>query len=96
MKKMMGLSAVLLAGFLVMPGNLGLPGRVFAQEGSKPLTDEQYQELQKKRQEQWQDLERIQQRQENTGQRLQEAEKRRQDAEKRRKEAEKRLRELEE
>jgi peptidoglycan hydrolase CwlO-like protein len=95
MKKRFGLGVMLLAGLLVIPGNLWLAGQVFAQEGSKQLTDKEYQELQKKRQEQWNDLERMQHRQDNTGQRLQEAGKRRQDAEKRQKAAEKRLRELE-
>ena len=93
MKKLMGLGAMLLAGFLVVPGNLGLTGRVYAQEGSKQLTEEQYQELQKKRQE-WDDLERKEQSQNSTAERLQRAEKRRQDAEKRRKAAEQGQREL--
>ncbi|MGB8993578.1 MAG: hypothetical protein WCD80_16090 [Desulfobaccales bacterium] len=93
--KLMGLGVIFLAGFLVSAANLGPAGRVWAQEGAKPLTDKEYQELQQKRQEQWQTREDIQKRQENTGQRLQEAEKRRQDALKRQKAAEQRLKELE-
>jgi len=90
MKKLMGLGALLLAGVLVMPGNL-----VYAQEGSKQLTDEQYEKLKQKRQEQWQTLEDIQKRQENTGARLQEGVKRSQDATKRQKAAEQQMKELE-
>jgi len=88
MKKLMGLVALLLAEILVIPGYLGLEGRALAQEGSRQLTDEQYEKLRQKRQEQWQTLEDIQKRQEDTGARLQEAEKRRQDAAKRQKAAE--------
>jgi hypothetical protein len=94
MKKMMGLSAIFLAGFLVIPGNLWLTGRVYAQEGSKPLTEEQYQELEKKRQEQWQTLQDIQKRQEDTGTRRQESDQRQQDAIKRQKAAEQGQQEL--
>lgn len=95
MKKLMGLGALLLAGVLVMPGNLWQMGRVYAQEGSKQLTDEQYEQLKQKRQEEWQTREEIQKRQENTGARLQEGVKRSQDAAKRQKAAEQRLKELE-
>jgi hypothetical protein len=95
MQKLMGWGVILLAAFLLMAGNLGSAGTVGAQEGGKQLTDKEYQELQKKRQEQWQTREDIQKRQENTGQRLQEAEKRRQDALKRQKAAEQRLKEME-
>ncbi len=95
MKKLMGLGGLLLAGVLLMPGNLWLTGRVYAQEGSKQLTDEEYEQLRQKRQEQWQTLEDIQKRQDNTGERLQEAVKRSQDAAKRQKAAEQKLKETE-
>lgn len=96
MKKLMGLGALLMAAVLLVSGNFGLTGRAFAQEGSKQLTDEQYEKLKLKRQEQWQTLEDIQKRQDNTGERLQEAVKRRQDAERRQKAAEQKLKEMEE
>lgn len=96
MHKLMGLGALLLAGVLVMPGNLWLTNCVNAQEGGKQLTDEEYEKLRQKRQEQWQTLEDIQKRQDNTGERLQEAVKRRQDAAKRQKAAEQKLKEMEE
>src|SRR4030043_116057 len=51
MKKIMGLGAMLLAGLLVIPGNLWLASRVLAQSGSKTIEDKQMQELQQKRQE---------------------------------------------
>ena len=95
MKKLVGLGALLLAGILVIPGYPGLTGRALAQEGSRQLTDEQYEQLKKKRQEQWQTREDIQKRQEDTGARLQEGVKRSQDAAKRQKAAEQRLKELE-
>jgi membrane protein involved in colicin uptake len=94
MKKIGGLGAILLAGFMVIPGNAWLATRVYAQSGSEKFTEKQWQELQQKRQEQWNDLERQQQRQDNIGQRRQEAEKRQQDAAKRQREAERRLQEL--
>ncbi|MFZ5448361.1 MAG: hypothetical protein ACOZFS_06965 [Thermodesulfobacteriota bacterium] len=93
MKKLVGLGAMLLAGLLAAAGSLGV-GSAYGQEGSKQLTDEQYRQLQQKRQEQWQTREEIQKRQEDTGQRLQEAEKRRQDALKRQKAAEQKLKEM--
>ncbi|MFA5110551.1 MAG: hypothetical protein WC443_04010 [Desulfobaccales bacterium] len=93
MKKLTAVGAIILAGVLAIPGSLGLTSPVYAQQGSKQLTDEEYQKLQQKRQEQWQTLEDIQKRQENTGQRLQDAEKRRQDALKRQKAAEQGLKE---
>jgi septal ring factor EnvC (AmiA/AmiB activator) len=88
MKKLVGLVAILLAGVLLSSGNGWFGTRVSAQSAPEKLTDQQYQELQKKRQEQWDNLERIQQRQENVGQRKQEAEKRQKDAAKRQKQAE--------
>ena len=96
MKKIMGLGAVLLAGFLVIPGNLGLAGQVLAQSGVKTTEDKQLQELRQKRQEQWEEREREAKQLENTGQRKQDAVKRQQDAGQRQKAAEQRLRELDE
>ena len=95
MKKVVRLGVIFLAGMLAMPVNTWLASRVYAQSGSEKLSEKQYQELQQKRQEQWNDLERLQQRQENVGQRRQEGEMRQRDAEKRQQEAERRLRELE-
>jgi hypothetical protein len=91
MIKKSGLGAIFLAGLLMIPGNAWLRSRVYAQSGSEKLTDKQYQELQQKRQEQWNDRERQQQRQENLGQRRQEAETRQKDAEKRQWEADRDL-----
>ena len=88
MQKVARLGVVFLVGWLIMPGNAWFASRVYAQSGSEKLSDKQYQELQQKRQEQWNDLERQQQRQDNTGQR-------RQEGEMRQREAERRLRELE-
>ena len=95
MKKINGLVALILAGLLVIPGTFGPASQACAQEGSKPLTEQQYRELQQKRQEQWETLEQIQKRQEDTGGRLQDAVKRRQDAEKRQRDAERKLPEQE-
>jgi phosphatidate phosphatase PAH1 len=94
MKKIMGLGAMLLAGLLVIPGNLGLAGQVLAQSDTQ--TDKQLQELRQKRQEQWEEREREAKQLENTGQRKQDAVKRQQDAGQRQKAAEQRLRELDE
>ena len=94
MKKIMGLGAMLLAGFLVIPGNLGLASRVLAQSDAKTVDDKQLQELRQKRQEQWEEREREAKQLENTGKRRQDAIKRQQDAGKRQKAAEQRLREL--
>ena len=96
MKKIMGLGAMLLAGLLVIPGNLGLAGQVLAQSDTKTIEDKQLQELRQKRQEQWQEREREAKQLEDTGKRKQDAIKRQQDAGKRQKAAEQRLRELEE
>ena len=63
MKKSMGLGALLLAGLLVIPGNLWLPGQALAQSGSKTITEKQYQELQRKRQEEYEYLEKKKQKQ---------------------------------
>jgi hypothetical protein len=95
MKKPVKLGAMLLSGFLLIPGNLVCADPLYAQGGAKPLTDQQYQELQKKRQEQWQYEEQDQKRRGDTGQRLQDAQKRQKDAAKRQKAAEQGLRELE-
>jgi hypothetical protein len=94
MKKLMGMGALLLAGLLVVSGNLGLAGRAFAQEGSKQLTDEQYEQLKKKRQEEWQTREEIQ-KNSTTGERLKSGVKHRDDALKRQKAAEQKMREME-
>ena len=51
MKKIMGLGAMLLAGLLVIPGNLGLAGQVLAQSDSTTTEDKQLQDLRQKRQE---------------------------------------------
>jgi hypothetical protein len=91
MKKIMGLGAMLLAGLLVIPGNLGLAGQVLAQSDTKTTEDRQMQEFRQKRQEQWQERER----QVKPGERRQDAIKRQQDAGQRQKAAEQRRRELE-
>ena len=94
MKKIMGLGAVLLAGFLVIPGYLQLERLVLAQSAVKTTEDKQLQELRQKRQEQWEEREREAKQLENTGQRKQDAVKRQQDAGQRQKAAEQRMREL--
>ena len=96
MKKIMGLGAMLLAGLLVIPGNLGLASQVLAQSDAQTIEDKQLQELRQKRQEQWEEREREAKQLEDTGKRRQDAVKRQQDAGKRQKAAEPRLRELEE
>jgi hypothetical protein len=96
MKKIKGLGAMLLAGLLVIPCNLGLTGQVLAQSDVKTTEDKQLQELRQKRQEQREELEREAKQLENTGQRKQDAVKRQQDAGQRQKAAEQRLRELDE
>ena len=92
MKKIMGLGAMLLAGLLVIPGNLWLASQVLAQSDAKTIEDQQLQELRQRRQEERQERERV----EKPGERQQEAIKRQQDASKRQKAAEQRQRELEE
>ncbi len=94
MKKMKGLVVLIFAGSLVIPGPAFHGSRAYAQGGSQ-MTESQRQELERKYQEQWDYLEKLDKHQENTGERLQEAVKRRQDAEKRQREAERRLREQE-
>ncbi len=94
MKKIMGLGAMLLAGSLVIPGNLWLASPVLAQSDSKTIEDKQLQELRQKRQEEWQERERREEKLQDTGKRRQDAIKRQQDASKRQKAAEQRLREL--
>jgi len=96
MKKIMGLGAMLLAGLLVIPGNLGLASQVLAQSDAKTTEDKQLQELRQKRQEQWEEREREAKQLEDTGKRRQDAIKRQQDAGQRQKAAEQRLQELEE
>jgi hypothetical protein len=83
MKTIGGLGIMLVGGLLLIPGHGWLAGRAWAQSGSEKLSEQQYQELQKKRQEQWDDRERMQKRQDNIGQRRLEAEKRQREAERR-------------
>jgi hypothetical protein len=94
MKKINGLGAMLLAGLLVIPGNFGLAGQVWAQSDAKTTEDKQLQELRQKRQEQREELEREAKQLEDTGKRRQDAIKRQKDAGQRQKAAEQRLREL--
>jgi hypothetical protein len=94
MKKIMGWGAMLLAGLLVIPGNLGLAGQVLAQTGTKTTEDKQMQDLRQKRQEQWEEREREAKQLENSGKRQQDAVKRQQDAGQRQKAAEQQMREL--
>ena len=96
MKKIKGLGAMLLAGLLVIPGNLWLASQVLAQSDVKTVEDKQLQELRQKRQETLQEQEREAKQLENTGKRKQDAIKRQQDAGKRQKAAEQGQRELEE
>jgi hypothetical protein len=96
MKKIMGLGAMLLAGLLVIPGNLGLAGQVLAQTNTQTTEDKQMQDLRQKRQEQWEEREREAKQLENSGKRKQDAVKRQQDAGQRQKAAEQRMRELDE
>jgi hypothetical protein len=91
MKKLMVLKAMLLAGFLIIPGNLGLAGQVLAQ--SNPQTTE---ELRQKRLETLQEQEREAKQEEDIGKRKQDAVKRQQDAIKRQKAIEPGQRQLEE
>jgi uncharacterized sporulation protein YeaH/YhbH (DUF444 family) len=88
MKMIMGLGAMLLAGLLVIPGNLGLASQVLAQTDSKTVEDKQLQELRQKRQETLQEQEREAEQLQDTGKRKQDAIKRQQDAIKRQKAAE--------
>ena len=83
MQKIMGLGTLLLAGLLVIPGNLWLASQVLAQSDSKTIEDQQLQELRQKRQEERQERERV----EKPGERQQDAIKRQQDAIKRQKDA---------
>jgi len=91
MKKIMGLGAMLLAGFLVIPGNLGVASPVLAQ--SNPQTTE---ELRQKRLKTLQEQEREAAQEQNVGKRQQDALKRQQDAIKRQKAIEPGQQELEE
>jgi hypothetical protein len=95
MKKIMGLGAMLLAGLLVIPGNLWLASRVLAQSQAPTMEDKEQQKLQQKRQEEWEYLDQKEKKQ-HPGLRRQEAIKRQEDAIKRQKDAERRLRKLEE
>jgi len=94
MKKITVPGAMLLAGLMVIPGHLWGAGQVLAQSQTPKLTEKQYQELQRKRQEEWEYLDQKEKKQ-HPATRYQDATKRREDALKRQKEAERRLRELE-
>lgn len=94
MKKIIGLGAVLLAGLLVIPGNFRLAGQALAQREAPQMEDKKQQELQQKRQEEWEYLDQKEKKQ-HPGVRYPEAVKRQEDAIKRQKDAERRLRELE-
>jgi hypothetical protein len=94
MKKIMRLGVMLLAGLLVIPGHLWGASQVLAQGQAPKLTEKQYQELQQKRQEEWEYLDQKEKKQ-HPALRYQDAIKRQEDALKRQKDAERRLRELE-
>jgi hypothetical protein len=93
MDRRKGLTGLILAGLLLIPGSLGFGASALAQNGSGKLTEEQRRQMEQKYQEEWKTQEQIQKFQEDTGARLQSAEKHRRDAEKRQREAERRLRE---
>jgi ABC-type dipeptide/oligopeptide/nickel transport system ATPase component len=95
MKKIMGLGTMLLAGLLVISGNLGLASQVLAQSDAKTIEEKQLQELRQKRQEQYQEGVRDDLKRQDTGKRKEDAIKRQQDALKRQKAAEQGQRELE-
>jgi hypothetical protein len=94
MKKSTAVSMIVLAGFLLLGLDSGLAPRVYAQSGGKQLTDQEWQEIQKKRQKEWEDSEKEDQRRSNTYQRRQDAQQRQRDAEKRQRDAEKKMQEL--
>lgn len=93
MTRRKSLTGLMLAGLLLLPGNLGFGGWALAQSGSGELTEPQRRQMEQKYQERWETLEQIQKRQEDSGAKLQNADQRRRDAEKRQREAERRLRE---
>jgi hypothetical protein len=92
MRKIMGLGALLLAGLLVIPGNLRLANQALAQSAGQATEDQELDEFRQRRQEERRERERVV----TPGERRQDAFKRQQDAVKRQKAAEQRLRELEE
>jgi len=94
MKRIMGPGAILLGGLLVIPVNLWLASQVLAQSQTPTIEDKQQQELQQKRQEEWEYLDQKEKKQ-HPAIRYQDASKRQEDAIKRQKDAERRLRELE-
>jgi len=94
MKRITGPGAILLAGLLVIPAHLWLAGQVLAQSQAPTMGEKQQQELQQKRQEEWEYLDQKEKKQ-HPAIRYQDAVKRQEDAIKRQKDAEKRLRELE-
>ena len=84
MRRIKGLGALLLAGLLVVPGNLWLASPVLAQSNAQTIEDQQLQELRQRREEERRERERV----ETPGERRQDALKRQQDAGKRQKAAE--------
>jgi hypothetical protein len=92
MNRRKGLAGLILAGLLLISGNLGFGAQALAQSGSGKLTEQQRRQLEQKYQEEWKTREQMQKQQE-TGARLQSGEKHRRDAEKRQREAERLLRE---
>jgi hypothetical protein len=85
MNKIGGLGVMLLAGFFVIPGNLGFASQALAQNGAQTVQDKQLEELRQKRIETLQEQEREAAQQQNTDKRKQDALKRQQDAIKRQK-----------
>ena len=59
MRRITGLGALLLAGLLVIPGNLWLASRVLAQSAAQTIEDQQLQELRQRRQEERRERERV-------------------------------------
>ena len=96
MKKIMGLGAVLLAGFLVIPGNLWLASRAMAQSEAKTNEDKQLQDLRQKRLETLQEQEREAKQLQDTGKRKQDAIDRQEDAIQRQKAVDPSLQDLDE
>ena len=95
MKKIMGLGAMLVAGLLVIPGNLWFARQVLAQSDTKTIDDRQREESRQKRLEEWQERDQ-EGRQQSAGQRRQDAIDRQRDANQRQKAAERRMREIDE
>jgi hypothetical protein len=64
---------MLLAGLLVIPGNLGLVNPVLAQSEAQTREDKRQEELRQKRREEWQEREQEQKQYQNSGQRQKDA-----------------------